>query len=81
MMLKSVGEFIAKGITIGLCTFERRVLKREPKNLKQKCFIASIVLMFFMLLGGAVFTYASEGQYWNCILIISIAYLPSAALY
>jgi hypothetical protein len=67
MMLKSVGEFIAKATTAILRAFERRVLKREPENLERKCFIATFVLMIFMLLGGAVVTKASEG-----ILLFSI---------
>jgi hypothetical protein len=43
------------------------VLKREPENLERKCFIATFVLMIFMLLGGAVVTKASEGILLFCI--------------
>ncbi len=62
-MLKSVGEFIAKATTACLSAFERKVLKREPENLERKCFIATIILMILMLLGGAFFANASEGIY------------------
>ena len=62
IMLKSVGEFIAKGITTILFVFERRLLKREPANLERKCFLATIILMILMLLGGAMFANTSEGK-------------------
>ena len=80
LMLKSVGEFIAKAITISLSAFERRVLTREPENLERKCFIASIVLMIFMLLGGAVFAKSSEdwtmmeGIYFTFVTLSTIGF-------
>jgi hypothetical protein len=62
LMLKSVGEFIAQATTASLSAFERKVMKREAENLQRKCFLATIVLMILMLLGGALFVKYSEGN-------------------